>query len=251
MSRANWTTEWTYALRILERNPDRIPMERLGEYIRQFAELLGSDNRPVFAGVKKASTGLQALIPPDRRTHAHARLIQAKTEPASKPARLLRSIEDMLGHDSIPKAQLLDSSNSVVYLFEGRCEEQNRVDRLYQQGTVDGILTGIVGADDTMHAHLRDHFDRDLKLIIRDEDLARQLLTQFRSGFVRLHIRGSWQRTDSGWAPESNKCTVEAFDVLEDTPLPDVFSDFASTPDNGWQSMNDPLGELKSLRGLH
>ncbi|WP_146120322.1 hypothetical protein [Paraburkholderia sp. BL21I4N1] len=238
-------------LRILQRNPDRIPMERLGEYIRQFAELLGTDNHPVFAGIKKASTGLKAAIPPDRLPYARARLVEAKTQLASKPARLLRSIEDMLGHDSIQRAQLLDSSNNVVYLFEGRAEESDRADRLYQRGTVDGMVTGIVGADDTMHVHLRDHFDRDLKLIIRDEELARELLIQFRNGFVRLHIRGTWQRTDSGWTPEPNKCTVEAFDVLDDTALRDVFHNFASTPDNGWRLLDDPLGEWESLRGLH
>ncbi|MFM0327715.1 hypothetical protein [Caballeronia glebae] len=251
MNRASWTTEWTYMLRILQRNPDRIPMERLGEYIRQFAELLGTDNHPVFAGIKKASTGLKAAIPHDRRPYAQARLVEAKSKPASKPARLLRGIEEMLGRDLIRKAQLLDSANNVVYLFEGRHEESNQAAKLYQQGTVDGTLTGIVGADDTMHAHLRDHFDRDLKLIIRDEGLARELLKQFRSGLVRLHIRGMWQRTDFGWAPESNKCTVEAFDVLDDSSLRDIFSDFASTPDNGWRSMEDPLAEWDSLRGLH
>jgi hypothetical protein len=79
-------------LRILQRNPDRIPMERLGEYIRLFAELLGTDNHPVFAGIKKASTGLKAAIPHDRRPYAQARLIEAKSEPTSKPARLLRGI---------------------------------------------------------------------------------------------------------------------------------------------------------------
>ncbi|MCX7256368.1 MAG: hypothetical protein NTZ64_06415 [Polaromonas sp.] len=238
-------------LRILQRNPDRIRMDRLGEYMRQFAELLGTENFPTFKGIKQASTGLKADIPVERQHYTKLRLVEAKTNFESRPARILRSIEDLMGKDAIKEAQLLDSVGNVVYLFRGHVEEPDKVPKLQQQGIVDGIVTGIVGADDTMHLHLRDHFDQDLKLVIRNENLARDLLKQFREGHVRLTVHGTWHRTDFGWVPESNKCTVESFEVLEETPLQDVFMEIAEIPGNGWKSLDDPIFEWEKLRGLH
>lgn len=238
-------------LRILQRNPDRIRMDRLGEYIRQFAELLGTENSPTFKGIKKASTGLKAAIPAEREHYARLRLVEARTNSESRPARVLKSIEDMMGKDSIKEAQLLDSVGNVVYLLRGHVEEPDKAPKLYQHGNIDGIVTGIVGADDTMHLHLRDHFDQDLKLVIRNESLARDLLKQFRKGHVRLNVHGTWHRTDFGWVPESNKCTVDSFEVLEETPLQDVFMEIAAIPGNGWKSLDDPISEWEKLRGLH
>lgn len=238
-------------LRILQRNPDRIRMDRLGEYIRQFGELLGSENAPIFKGIKKASTGLKAAIPAERQHYAYLRLVEAKQNPSSRPARALQSIEDMMGKDCIKQAQLLDSTGNIVYLLQGHFEDTDKIGTLYQQGTVDGTVTGIVGADDTMHLHLRDHFDQDLKLVIRNEGLARELLQRFKKGYVRLNIHGSWHRTDFGWAPESNKCTVDSFDVLDETPLQDVFTEIADIPGNGWKSLDDPVFTWEALRGLH
>lgn len=236
-------------LRILRRNPDRIRMDRLGEYIREFAELLGTDNQPVFKGIKKASTGLKAAIPEGRRQHAHLRLVEARTKPDSRPAKSLRNIEDMLGQDAIKGAQLLDASQNVIYLFTGHVEETAQTERLYQQGVVDGMVTGLVGADDTMHLHLRDHFERDLKLVIRDETLARNLLAWFRKGTVRLYVHGTWQRTESGWTPEASKCTVDSFESLEDTPPHEVFKALAKIPGNEWITLDDAMAEWRSLRG--
>lgn len=244
-------SNWTYMLRILQRNPERIPMERLGEYICQFAELLGAENRPVFKGIKRASTGLRARIPEDRIQNTHLRLVQAKTQPDSKPAKCLSIIEGMLGTDSIKQAQLLDNSENVVYLFEGVSEEKEIVHRLSQEGIVDGVVTGLIGADDTMHLHLRDYMDRDLKLVIRNEDMARSLLMQFRNGLVRVYIHGTWIRTDSGWLPEASKCTVDRFEMLEDTPISEIFTQLSGIENNGWKDLPDAIAQWKELRGIH
>lgn len=238
-------------LRIMRRNPDAMPMSRLGEYITKFAELLGAENKPVFRGIKKASTGLRAYTPPDRTHYSRARIKQAKGDPASKPARHLHAIEEMLGVDSIAEAQILDENDNVIYVVFGHKEEDPSAERLFQEGWIDGVVTGLVGADDTMHLHLRDHFDRDLKLNIRDETLAREILTHFRIGSVRLCVRGTWVRTENGWSPEASKCTVQMFEALEDTPLSQVLGAAARVKGNGWQQLKDPIGEWANIRGLH
>lgn len=241
----------SFMLRIMRRDPDAVPMSRLGEYIVAFANLLGAENKPVFRGVKKASTGLKAYIPPDRTPYSRARIKQAKKDPESKPARHLHTIEEMLGADSINEAQILDDEDNVIYAVFGQKEEDLNAERIFQEGWIDGVVTGLVGADDTMHLHLRDHFDRDLKLNIRDETLARDILTHFRIGTVRLCARGMWIKNENGWSPEASKCTVQSFEALEDTSLSQLLSAASRVKGNGWRELNDPIGEWESIRGLH
>ncbi|SEA98459.1 hypothetical protein SAMN05444680_10518 [Variovorax sp. YR216] len=227
-------------------------MERIGEYIREFAGLLGAENSPVFKGVKKASTGLRAFVPEDRVQYSRARMAEARLNPEGKAGRYCRKLESMLAEDAIAETQILDEAGNVLHaLFGARAIADDKANRLTQEATVDGVVTGLVGADDTMHLHLRDHFDRDLRLVVRDEALARAILSRFRDGAVRLRVRGSWVRTDQGWAPEVNRCTVLGYQVLEDVPVGAVFADLAAVEDNGWRETADPMSLWETIRGLH
>ncbi|MGH8125053.1 MAG: hypothetical protein ACREPK_04320 [Rhodanobacteraceae bacterium] len=245
MARANWT----YMLRLLRRNPDRIRMDRLAEYMREFAKLLGLENQPVFQGVRKASTGIQASIPVSHQRAAFVRVREARSQPDSKSAIALRNIEAMLGEDSIKQAELRDS-RKVVYLFHAPALNDPVEARIQQPGEVDGTITGIVGADDTMHLHLRDHLGRDLRLIVRSEELARALLSRFRLGSVRVSIHGTWVRTEHGWIPESNKCTVDRFEALDDTSPLEIFDAIDAIAGNGWKDVPDSDAAWRDLRGI-
>ena len=242
---------WSYMLRIMKRNPDRIPMDRLAEYMRLFAELLGSENRPVFKGIKKASTGLKAQLNDDRLVHVQARLRLVRAEPESRPARCAEALEAFLGEDGIAEAQLLDSGSNVVHLFHGLAAVDDEIDRVYQEGTVDGVVTGLVGADDTMHLHLRSINAQDLKLVVRDEDLARDILSYFRKGILRVSVQGHWLRSVDGWHPEANRCTVRSFVPLDERPASEVFRELAEVPDNGWKAMERPEAFWDEIRGIH
>lgn len=229
-----------------------MPMAHLGAYIQEFAELLGDENQPVFKGIKKASIGCLAEVPVERVHHCHARIVQAKNDKNSKPGRHLREIEALMGRDSIHEAQILDEAGKVIHVIFGARPNGNlAAEHLYQEGTVDGWVTGLVGADDSMHLYVRDHFDRDLKLVVRDEALARNILSHFRSGTVRLCVRGTWLRTENGWSPEANKCVVRSFDPLDDTPLGEVLAVAAKVQGNGWTDANEPQAEWANIRGIH
>ena len=238
-------------LRLPDRRPHQLRVDRLADYMREFANLLGLDNKPMFAGIKDASTGLRVRIPHTRKTDAWRRVQKAKADPNSRPGRHLRQIEDMLGQDHFSSAELRDSGNNVIYLF--RAHDQVTVDTvtIRQSGEVDGVVTGLIGADDTMHLHLRDHLARDLKLVIRDESMARDLLQHFRKGVVRVRVHGLWVRSDDGWIPETNRCVVDGFTVLDESTAGEVFQRLASIEGNGWVDLADPLAVWRDLRGLH
>lgn len=226
-------------------------MDRLGEYLRLFAELLGTENKPVFKGIKKASTGLRALVPDERIQHVQARLKLVGSEATSRPARIAADLEAMLGADGIGEAQLLDAHSQVLHLFHGIKAANEEVIRVFQEGTVDGIVTGLVGADDTMHLHLRALDGQDVKVLVRDEKLAREMLAHFRKGFVRVSVRGNWVRGEHGWRPEASKCTVRSFELLDETPLSEVMQDFAGVQGSGWTAIERPDEFWRELRGIH
>jgi hypothetical protein len=54
--------KFSFMLRLLDRNPDRVPLAHLGEYLQEFAWLLGEENKPVFKGIKNASIGCLAAV---------------------------------------------------------------------------------------------------------------------------------------------------------------------------------------------
>ncbi len=241
--------KWSYQLRLLGMSPSTIPMDRLGLYLQEFAALLGSENFPVFNGLKKASVGVLAIVPEMRSHHVHARLVQAKSDPGSRPGRHASKIQDMVDADSIPGAEIRDQSDNVIYLFPRRIMENAVTPTLMQSSTIDGMVTGIVGADDTMHLHLRDWADRDIKIIVRDVGMARDLLTHFRKGCVRVTVEGLWKRTDMGWIPENNRCTAKEFVALQEDPVDVIMQRFIAVPGNGWKKMKNPMGFLDELRG--
>ena len=244
------TAKWTYKLRLIGKTPDGVRMDRLARYIKLFAELLGTDNQPIFKGLQNASVGLKAYIPPSCQTSVFKRILQLKTDTESRPSLVMRQIESEMGLDEIPEAEVRDESDNVVYVAKWCRPLIETSPRIQQGGTVDGVVTGLIGADDTLHLYLRDIHSRDLKLVIRNVELGRALLQRFRGGTVRLSVHGSWIRTETGWVPEASKCYVDSFDDLDESPLHDIFSRLSDIPGNKWASMQDPIGEWERIRGL-
>lgn len=242
--------KWTYMLRIPRHSLDAIRMDRLAMYMREFAQLLGVENFPVFAGIKKASVGLTAKVPSARRPLVWKRIQDAKQAPRGSAGRHLAAIEHLVTEDDFRGVELRDNADKVLYLFQPKSQPEVIAVSVKQQGVVDGIVTGLVGADDTMHLYLRDCLSRDLRLVVRDEVMARNLLQHFRKGPLRVRVHGPWARTDCGWVPESSKCLVDGFEVLDGMPLSEVMAKFAAVPGNGWCDLPDADAEWRDLRGI-
>lgn len=241
----------TYTLRILGRLPDSIPLDRLGRYIQEFADLLGPDNDPRFSKIKNASIGIVAKVPDKRRAHTAARLREAQKRPESRPGRAMHRIALLLGEDHSRGAIVLDADGKEVATFAVIAPATDDTLAIRQTDSVDGIVTGLIGSDDTMNLHLRDDENRDINLVIRDMDLARQILPHFRRGVVRVIVEGLWERSVSGWTPKPSKCVVRSFVILENSTIRESLDHMASVPDNGWDTVADPLALWKELRGIH
>lgn len=237
-------------LRIKGRNKNRVRMDRLGEYIRDFALLLGTENKPVFKGIKNASVGLMTEIDETRSHYARLRLVKARDFPDSKEGKVLERIQNALNEDGVKEAEILDSSNNVIYTFHGSPANDDTIYRATEQGEVDGVVTGIKGVDDTMHLYLRDHAGRDVTLLLRDETLARDILKHYRAGILRFTVDGTWIRGDDGWLPEASKCIIQSFEVLNDTSLTQIFEQLRIADGNGWTSLPNSMATWADIRGI-
>lgn len=225
-------------------------MDRLAEYLKAFADLLGPKHNPVFKGLRRGSTELLAQVPPHYEGQVRSRISRAKNAPESRPGKSISLIQEFLAEDGIKSAIVYDNRKRVLQTISMPVIEQQVGGEVRQAGSVDGVITGVVGADDTMHVHLRDLQHHDLRLVVRDEDLARSLLMRFRNGLVRLHVEGAWCRTEAGWMPKTGSCAVKRFEILDDASPVDVFAALSAISGNGWHDLEDPISMWRDLRGL-
>ncbi|NYT43260.1 hypothetical protein H0A64_00230 [Alcaligenaceae bacterium] len=236
--------EYSYMLRILRHDPYQETLDRMAEYFRVLSDLLGKENKPLYAGIVKKSVGVRARVPDEYEDSVRTRMLAAANDGTYDAA------EQRLADLGVKSALLVDGDGNLCHKFAPIKEAVLNDPRLIQQGSVDGVITGLVGSDSTMHLHVHDIFGKRIILVVRDIDLAKSLLGHFRSAEVRLHVAGTWRRTEDGWAPEANKCTVQSYEVLDESPISEVFASLRAIPGNGWAAADNPDEFWKKIRGI-
>lgn len=237
-----------YSLKLYDRTPDDMPLDKLADYIREFALILGKDNQPVFSSVSESSILLCAKIPGHKQSHVDQRLLDAQRgDTQSGASKHLLSLEILMLKDGISKAELLNPQQQVLISLHAANEPV--LYTVSQSGEVDGEITGVMGADDTMHITLKEWGGRIVKLVT-DVRIGRELGHHLRTGVVRLYTHGQWNRTDAGWKPDPKKCFVDRFEVLDESGVVEIFNELRAIPGNGWATEPDPLALWRELRGI-
>jgi hypothetical protein len=223
-------------------------MDKFAEYVREFSALLGNDSGVRFAGVVKGSAVLRAYVSGQAEQVVQVRLLQAKTLPESPSAEQAVKVGKILARDGF-RAELLDRGSNRILEFNSAVAANDAVKEVVVQdsGTIDGIVVGIEGADDTVHVRLRDMDGSEARVIFRDLAQAREMACRFRGAPVRVHVHGTWKRSPDGvWA--TNKVYADHFEDLDEESALEVFEKLRSIPDNGWIDVEIPLGAWWSLR---
>lgn len=240
--------DWTYALKIRGCNPANLSMDKFAEYVREFSILLGNDSGIRFAGLVKGSAVLRAYVSGQAEQAVQVRLLQAKTLPESPAADQAQKVGRILGRDGF-RAELLDRENNKVLEFNTAVAANEAMKEVVVQdsGTIDGVVVGIEGADDTVHVRLRDMDGLEARVIFRDLAQAREMAHRFRGAPVRVHVHGTWKRSPDGvWA--TNKVYVDHFEDLDEESALEIFEKLRSIPGNGWSDIENPLDAWRSLR---
>lgn len=245
----------SYTLYIDAFTPETIPMARLALYMQNLAALLGNETAVHFDKTKPGSTQLAAKIDHEYVPRVENHL--AKVRSGEGPGDAMKAQTEI--------DRLLAEDNATGFIYEG--EDQSAqiitfpgVTRVKpvsygpfnQEGTLDGVLISIGGADQTAHIQLQ---NGDVKYtgIETDRETARRLAKNMYEP-VRIIGTGRWLRdADGTWLLK--KFRMANFVVLQTDSLVDAVSELRQIEGGEWAELDDPIGALKALRegtnGLH
>jgi hypothetical protein len=225
--------------------PETLPMERLSEYMLQFAKLLGEPERVHFVDVGSGSAVLRARVEDVALPIVERRLSDASRGQGDAVAlKALQSLDDMLAEDNAV-GQLLDEAGAEIIAFPGR----NRPKPLeYGPFREDGVLEGVVikvgGKGTSVPIWLQDG-DSVYKNCTARRPLARMLANHYDTAMLRVSGSGSWMRLATGaWLMRSFE--IKDFKVLDDAPLTDVIKRLHGVEGADWGE--DPIKDLARFR---
>ena len=232
--------------------PMTLPMDRLAQYLQQVAELFGSKGEVHFSRVDAGSARLVIQIDEPAVPKVSSRLSTLQGDNVPKDiAAAFRRIDDMLAAD-ISTAKMLGPQGAIIIPFPGNTRPKALTFPTFrQQGTVEGQIVRIGGADITSHVILQ-RGNTTFSGIKLSRELAREMANLLYGPPVRLHGEGRWARTSEGaWKLED--FTVDRCEILDDAPLKEVLANIRSISNNGLMTVNtyEKLMDLRNDGEVH
>ncbi|WP_158644580.1 hypothetical protein [Paracoccus jeotgali] len=252
---ASETMSKSYTLYINAYTPETIPMARLAQYMQNLAAVLGHTTAVHFETLKPGSTQLVTRVDYEEVPKVEAHLAQVKRgEGSTEATRAKAEIDRLLSEDNATGFVYEDDDQGAeIIVFPGASRPKPATYGPFnQEGSLDGILISVSGADQTVHLQLQSGEIRYTG-IDTNRDTARRL-AKYMYEPVRIFGTGRWLRDQYGnWLLK--KFRVDSFSVLAQEDLKDAISHLREVTGSEWKSMDDPIGVLKALRekgnGLH
>ncbi|WP_157006640.1 hypothetical protein [Luteibacter yeojuensis] len=121
--------------------------------------------------------------------------------------------------------------------------------RIHTTDEVRGTVTSLTKRGSSHHLHLCDFNLRNIRVLVRSDDLAAKLESRVQTGMVGVQVMGRWERTEAGWLPISDECEAISFVALKEGSIADSLDLLTSIACDGWNALDDPIAEWKKLRG--
>jgi hypothetical protein len=213
----------------------------------QLAAMLGEPERVHFTRLDPGSTVIVHETEPGAYELVRGRVQEIELADAPKDAlAAFREIDALLSEDNAT-GELITPDN--VIRFRGITRPKPIVyGGFNQRGSLDGVLVRVGGRGETVPVHIQSEQGAEPFVCQAGRDIARRIAPHIFEDVLRVHGEGRWHRDGDGtWKLE--RFTIHDFEVLDDTPLPDMLARLRAAPGNGWEAFDDPLGELARLRG--
>jgi len=244
-----------YTLYVEAWTPETIPMARLAQYMQNLAVMLGYDAAVHFDRLKPGSTQLVAKVDHEDVPKVAAHLVQVKRgEGSTEATKAQTEIDRLLAEDNATGFVYEDEDKSAKIIeFPGVTRPKpTTFGPFNQEGSLDGILISVSGADQTVHLQLQNGASKYTG-IETNRETARSLAMHMYEP-VRVFGTGRWLRDhESKWTLKKFK--VESYRVLAADDLRNAIDQMRLIEGNEWKDMDDPIGALKALReksnGLH
>lgn len=211
-----------YTFHIEAFSPETIPMQRLAEYMRALAVILGETKSVHFVRLDSGSTGVVHRVEREASPKVRNRLAIVGTPEAPREANdAYQAINDWLQDDNAVGELRLENSNVLKFPGRERVRPQ-KVLPFNQSAEFDGILVRIGGKDDTAHAQIQDSDGRSMRCEVSRE-LAKTMAHHLFGTPLRVIGKARWQRHENGeWELLSFK--VSEFKILDNDEVGTVIA---------------------------
>ena len=223
-------------------------MARLAQYMQNLAAMLGHENAVHFQTLKPGSTQLVTTIDHEDEPKVANHLAQVKRGEGSLDATKAQAeIDRLLAEDNATGFVYEDEDASAeIIAFPGVTKPKpTSYGPFNQEGSLDGTLISVSGADQTVHLQLQ---NGEIKYtnIETNRETARRLAKHMYDP-VRIFGTGRWLRDPQGsWVLK--KFRVDRYTVLADDDLKVAIDQMRNIEGSGWKNMDDPISALKELR---
>jgi len=234
-----------YSLVVSDIKKEDLSVERLAQYLEQFARLLGNPEGVHFKELRKGSCEMVANVDAEYRKDVYDRT-RSVGKGGAKNKEVLKifdKINDLLEQDNSSGSLKVLGRKTHVIKFPGVKRAKEETARISEEGSIQGVLYELGGLDDTINIGLRTAGYGDVRAVVQKslaEDLKVLLWKE-----VRLFGTGSWNRAAGGWKLMS--FSVSRFEKLSSESLIDVTSEVRELADGLWTT-NDPIRDLEKLR---
>lgn len=225
--------------------PDTLPIGRLAEYIKNFANLVGPNSGVRFQRVGKGSAALINRAPQDTVPEVRSRITAARHGDGPKEAISgFNGLKGLLVQD-MTTGRIKEEGRKIIEFPKPAAAQYGAV---FEEGTLEGVVIRIGGKDQTIHVHLKDG-DRTYPCFTTSLEKAkslRQYLLEYDKP-IRVSGKGKWNRTPSGqW--DLSEFRIADYEPLNNDDLQQVLERMRQIPGSGWDKIIDPLSEIGRIR---
>lgn len=235
-----------YDFRIDALTPDTLRLSRFVDYVDALRGVFDAGDDVYFHQVRKGSAVLEfaAKHKAAPRIEKRLRLAGGADMPPDMAAHWA-SINRFLRRDGASARLTRKGSKTVLAQFVGARTPLAQEAIVHENGTLDGVLVGVKGVDDSVPVWLKTDDGIVLKCNAKRE-VARQLAPLFDT-YVRVAGKGKWRRGDDArWTLE--EFDIQSFERLDETPLALLVQDIRTIEGNGWNEMEDAQAAWRELR---
>lgn len=206
-----------FRLKIEAYTPETMPMQRLAEYLAQFALMLGESAAVHFVRLEEGSTSIVHRIQREAIPKVKARTASIRRGLGPRDSvRAYRRINRMLRDDNGSAVWKEEKTEAEIVVFPGISDAEEVITGIAQHGSIDGEVVRVGGLQKAVPIMLKCEHD-ELSGCWASKAVAKALGGRLFEP-VRLFGTGRWNRNDEGkWKLDYFR--VDSFVTLRDAPL--------------------------------
>ncbi|MCL2346218.1 MAG: hypothetical protein FWC58_10255 [Desulfobulbus sp.] len=240
------STATHYDFRIDTLTPETLRLSRFVDYVDTLRGIFDAGDDVFFHQVRRGSAVLEFGVAPKAVSRIEKRLcLLGSVNMSADMALQWTNINRFLRRDNASARLTRKGSTVALAQFTGIHTPLAQEAIVHESGTLDGVLVGVRGVDDSVPVWLKADDGSILKCNAKRE-LARQLALLFDT-YVRVAGKGKWRRGDDArWTLE--EFDIQSFEQLDETPLGKLVQSIQTIEGNGWNELEDAQAVWLELR---